>query len=112
MARKISAQLGLLAFSAAIVAGLQAGNSATSIILRALLAMVIATLIGQFLGWAVKVLLRDRLQRIKLEIDREHFEAVQALLGQTADEEAADAPDANDKPPPSSARAPAASRTS
>jgi hypothetical protein len=76
MARSIGAQLGLLAFAAAIVAGLYAGNSATTILVRALIVMVAACAAGQAVGWAAKQVLRDHLQRKKQAIDREHHQAL------------------------------------
>ncbi len=79
MAQHTGAQLGLLAFAVAIVAGLYAGNSTTVVLTRALLALLAGAVVGQFAGWAAKAVLRDHLQRKKLEIDRQHSEAVRAL---------------------------------
>ncbi len=79
MVQHTGAQLGLLAFAVAIVAGLYTGNSTTVVLSRALGALVAGAVIGQLAGWAAKVVLRDHLQRKKLDIDRQHSEAVGAL---------------------------------
>ncbi|MEW6252803.1 MAG: hypothetical protein AB1716_19375 [Planctomycetota bacterium] len=82
MIQHTGAQLGLLAFTVAILAGLYAGNSATVVLTRALLVMLAGAVVGQLAGWAAKTVLRDHLQRKKLEIDRRHFEAVRGLSGE------------------------------
>ncbi len=88
MVRSIGAQLGLLAFAAAILAGLYAGNSPATILIRALLVMAGACAAGQGLGWASKQVLRDHLQRKKLAMDKEHYDALREVNdsdnGQTA----------------------------
>lgn len=78
MVRSIGAQLGLLAFTVAIVAGLVAGNSVTTVLIRALLVMLAACVIGQAVGWAGKLALREHLQRKKLQIDCQHRDADRA----------------------------------
>ena len=95
MVRTTGAQIGLLAFAFAIVAGVYADNPATTVMLRALLAMLVAALVGQVAGWTAKLVLRDHLQRRKLRIDREHFEAMRNMTrtsepdeGETASEPA------------------------
>ena len=87
MARSIGAQLGLLAFTAAIVAGLYAGNSPTTILVRALLVMLVACACGQAVGWAGKQVLRDHLQRKKQAIDGEHYQALNEADGQPLDQQ-------------------------
>lgn len=89
MVRSIGAQLGLLALGLAIVAGLFAGNSPTTILMRAVVIMVVACALGQAVGWTCKLILRDHLRRKKLEIDQQHREAVRALT--EPDEEVAEA---------------------
>jgi len=79
MVQSLSAQIGLLTFAAALVAGLTAGNSATVVLSRALLAMLMGVIVGQCAAWAAKLILRDHLQRKKLKIDKAHLEAVKAL---------------------------------
>jgi aspartokinase-like uncharacterized kinase len=79
MVQSLSAQIGLLAFAAALVAGLSAGNSATVVLSRALLAMLMGVIVGQCAGWAAKLILRDHLQRKKLSIDKAHIEAIRAM---------------------------------
>lgn len=76
MVRSIGAQLGLLAFAAAIVAGLHAGNTPVTILVRALIVMLAACAAGQAVGWAAKQVLRDHLQQKKQAIDREHDQAL------------------------------------
>jgi hypothetical protein len=83
MVRSLGAQLGLLVFGVAILAGLHAGNSPTTVLIRALLLMLIAAAIGQASAWASKLMLRDHLQRQKLAIDRDHTEKVRALAEAT-----------------------------
>ena len=79
MIRTMGAQIGLLAFTVAIVAGIYVGNPGTVVLLRGLLALLLGALIGQAVGWTAKLVLRDHLQRRKLRIDREHFEAIRAM---------------------------------
>lgn len=79
MVRSTGVQIGLLAFAVAVIAGVYAGNPATVVMLRALLAMLVGVLIGQAAGWMAKLVLRDHLQRRKLQIDQQHFEAIRAL---------------------------------
>lgn len=79
MVRSIGAQIGLLAFGVAILAGLYAGNPATIVLTRALVVLVVGALVGQAAGWAAKQVLREHLQRKKLEIDKRHLAAVRAL---------------------------------
>jgi NhaP-type Na+/H+ or K+/H+ antiporter len=89
MVRSIGAQLGLLAFSLAILAGLYAGNSPTTILLRALLVLLMGAVLGQTVGWGAKLILRDHLQRRKLATDRDHRNAVRTLRDQ---QESAESP--------------------
>lgn len=79
MVQSLGAQIGLLAFAVAVVAGLWAGNSATVILTRALLAMLAGVLIGQLAGWAGKTILREHFQRKKSQIDRQHLQALRGL---------------------------------
>jgi hypothetical protein len=79
MVRNVGAQIGLLAFAVAVLAGLYVGNAATVILMRALVAMVVGAVVGQVAGWAAKQVLRDHLQRKKLELDKQHLDAVHAM---------------------------------
>lgn len=88
MIRTIGAQVGLLTFSVAVFAGLMAGNSAATILLRAVGGMVIGMLVGQFAAWAARQVLRDHFQQRKLEIDQSHLQAVRELR-EDADEDSA-----------------------
>ena len=72
MIGRISAQIALLAFAAAIVAGLCAGNSPAVVLQRALVAMFVGLLVGKLVGWTTKLALRDHLQRKKAVIDDGH----------------------------------------
>lgn len=74
MIGKVSAQVALLAFAIGVFGGLYAGNSALTILSRALTMMVAALLIGQIALYACKLALREHLQRKKREIDAEHVE--------------------------------------
>jgi len=84
MIHQMGAQIGLLAFAVAVAAGLYAGNSATVVLVRALLALAAGAVVGQFAGWATKAVLRDHLQNRKAEIDRRHIEAVRGMTGATS----------------------------
>ena len=77
MVGSISAQIALLAFATAIVAGLYAGNSVAVVLQRALVAMFVALLVGKLVCWNTKLILRDHLQRKKLAIDRAHAATMQ-----------------------------------
>jgi len=77
MVGSLSAQIALLAFAAAIVAGLAAGNSAATVLTRALVAMVAALLVGKLAAGSIKLVLRDHLQRRKLAIDQAHVAALE-----------------------------------
>ncbi len=83
MVRSTGAQIGLLAFTVAIVAGLYAGNSPAVVLTRGLVAMLVGAVVGQLAAWAAKLILRDYLQKRKLEIDREHVAAVRKMLGES-----------------------------
>jgi len=75
MLRTISAQVALLAFAAATLAGLAVGNAPLTVLLRALAVMLGALIVGQAVAWAAKLVIRDHLLRHKLAIDREHVAA-------------------------------------
>jgi hypothetical protein len=83
MVQSISAQLGLLAFAVAVIAGLHAGNSAAAILTRALLALLVGATLGRLVAGCAKRVLRDHLLRKKLVLDREHVAAVQQLTLET-----------------------------
>lgn len=83
MVRSLGAQIGLLAFAVALVAGVYAGNPVTVVLTRALIALVLGTLLGQAAGWTAKLVLREYLQRQKMAIDREHLAAMKALMGES-----------------------------
>jgi hypothetical protein len=89
MVGRISAQIALLAFAIAILAGLSVGNSPALVLQRSLIALVAGLGVGQLASWSAKLVLRDHLQRKKLAIDRAHVEAVQSA----ASKEAASEPD-------------------
>lgn len=91
MVGSIGAQIGLLAFAAALLAGLVVGNSLTVVLTRSLVAMLGGAVVGQFAGWAAKSILCEYLQRRKHNIDSAHFAATRALL----DEQQLDSTDAS-----------------
>lgn len=80
MVGNIAAQIALLTFAMALLAGLHAGNTATTILSRALVALLVAWCGAQFVAWVARTVLRDHLQRKKITIDREHFAAKAASL--------------------------------
>lgn len=84
----LSAQIGLLAFAVAIIAGLSTGNSAVTILLRAIISMFAALLVAQLAAWCAKQILRDHLQKSKRSIDEAHI----AALREHDDEEERAAP--------------------
>ncbi len=86
MVRSIGAQIGLLAFGVALLAGMYAGNSAFVVLTRALIAMAVGAAVGQIAGSAARVVLRDHLQKKKLQIDQEHTAAVQAMTDDEVEE--------------------------
>jgi ABC-type transport system involved in cytochrome bd biosynthesis fused ATPase/permease subunit len=77
MVGSISAQIALLAFAAAIIAGLAAGNSPTTVLTRALVTMFVALMVSKLVTWTTKLILRDHLQRKKHAIDRAHLASLQ-----------------------------------
>lgn len=95
MVGSLGAQVGLVAFAVAIVAGLSAGNSAITVLSRALLAMVGAILIAQLAGYCLKLVLRDHLQRRKSAIDQAHVAALAARQAGAVQAAAALKPDAS-----------------
>ncbi len=100
MVRTTSVQIGLLAFAVAGLAGVYAGNPVSVVLLRALAAMLVATIVGQIAAWTAKLVLRDHLQRKKQQIDQQHFEAIRALTG--ADEPVPEAAEPQSGPGPTS----------
>ncbi len=72
MLGSLSAQVALLAFAAAVVGGLFAGNSSATVLTRALVAMVVALLVAKLVSWTTKLVLRDYLQHKKLAVDQTH----------------------------------------
>ena len=80
MIGSISAQIALLAFAAAIIAGLSAGNSSMTVLLRALAIMFLALVVGKFAAWSTKLVLRDHLQKKKLAVDKAHVAVIEQTL--------------------------------
>jgi len=83
MVRSLGAQIGLLVFAVALIAGISAGNPVTVVLTRALIALVLGALLGQAAGWTAKLVLREYLQRQKIAIDHEHLTAIRALMGES-----------------------------
>jgi hypothetical protein len=87
MIGSLCAQIALLAFAAAIVAGLYAGNTPVTVLTRALVAMVVALLIGKLAGWTNRLVLHDHLRRKKLAIDQAHLDAAREAEGTEAEDD-------------------------
>ncbi len=81
MVRNTGAQIGLLAFAVALLAGIQAGNPVTVVLARAMGALFMGAMVGQCAGLAAKHVLREHLQRRKLVIDRAHLAAMREIVG-------------------------------
>ncbi len=71
---RIGAQVALLAFSLSLLAGLLAGNTPVTVLSRALVMLVVALVLGQFVAWCGHIVLLDYLTQRKAEIDIEHAE--------------------------------------
>ncbi|NUQ49518.1 MAG: hypothetical protein HUU27_06320 [Phycisphaerae bacterium] len=56
---RVAAQVGLLSFAVAVVVGLHAGNAPATVLQRAMLAMGVGFVVGQFAGWSARLVLRD-----------------------------------------------------
>ncbi len=82
MVRSIAAQIALLSFAVALLAGIYAGNPPLTVLFRALIVMVAGMWIGQLIAWAIKAVLRDSLQRKKLDLDRQHVAEVDRMTAQ------------------------------
>jgi len=63
--RLVSGVLGLMGFMMALVVGLIAGNPTTVILIRAIVAMLICSVIGRILGLAGEVCVREFVSRYK-----------------------------------------------
>ena len=73
MTQSLGAQLGLLAFAAAIGLGLAAQNSALTILFRAIVVLVVVSTIAQLIAWSARVVLADGFRREKARIDVDHL---------------------------------------
>ena len=67
MVKLIAGSLSLLAFSAAIFAGLWAGNEMLTILTRAWWAMILFLILGAVIGWMAQVVVNEH---VKGEMDR------------------------------------------
>jgi hypothetical protein len=76
MVGNVGAQVGLLAFAIAVIAGLSAGNAPVTILTRALVGMFAAALVAQVVAWAARSVLREHLQSRKVKIDHDHYQAL------------------------------------
>ncbi len=74
MTRCIGAQIALLGFALAVAAGLYAGNTPTTILLRAMMAMIVCLAIGRATAWVARQALLDFWRRQKSEIERRSAE--------------------------------------
>jgi len=89
MIRLVGGTAALLAFSAAIVAGLIAENAMVTVLKRALTAMVLFLMIGSLLGWVGEMVLRDHLNRLVAQREAESATAETAEATDAADTDAA-----------------------
>lgn len=77
----------MFAFGTAVVAGLYAGNSMTTTLLRALAAMAGGYVVGRVAALTSKSVVREHLSARKQQIDREHVERTRAAAAkEEADE--------------------------
>ena len=82
MIQKVSAQISLLGFAAAVLAGVYTQNPPLVVLLRALLVMFLAGAVAQFAAWTGKLVLREHLSRKKRELDQAHVAATQVVAQQ------------------------------
>lgn len=73
MIASVGTQLALLAFAAAIFAGMSAGNSASTVLLRALLAMAAGRVLGEVAAWVARAVVGEHVRRRKQQIDADHL---------------------------------------
>ncbi|MFI4898267.1 MAG: hypothetical protein ACIARR_10625 [Phycisphaerales bacterium JB059] len=59
--RTISAVMGLTAFSLALIAGWAVHNPLDTVLTRAIIAMVVCYAVGQVIGWAASLVVREHL---------------------------------------------------
>lgn len=93
MVGSVSAQIGMLTFAVAIVAGVYAQNPHEVVLMRAMLAMIAAVFISQAVAWTTKMILRDYLQQRKVLIDRAHLAALPLETAEPVQEAATDTQD-------------------
>lgn len=82
MLQTISAQIALLTFALAVVAGVVAGNSPITILTRGLISMIVALLVGQIAAAVCKAVLRDYLQKRKHGMDLAHVASLNAVMAE------------------------------
>ena len=58
----VSGSLALIAFSAAIFAGLWSGNDFSTILTRALWSLVLLLLLGAFFGWMAQIVIDEHIR--------------------------------------------------
>lgn len=75
MSRGIGAQCGLLMFGVAVGVGLIVGNSPTTILIRAIAAMIVASIVGQAAGWCAHLILAEYVRKTKQQIDERQKDA-------------------------------------
>ncbi len=83
MSASSSAQIALLAFATAIVAGLGAGNAPETILSRALGVLVVAWLVGQLASAAANRVLGEHLTARKIKLDRAHLDEIERAKDET-----------------------------
>jgi NhaP-type Na+/H+ or K+/H+ antiporter len=71
MPSRVAASLGILAFAIClIVGGVQAGNTFSTTITRALMAMGCTVVVGWIIGWAGQKMIDERMTEVKTASDK------------------------------------------
>ncbi len=64
LVRMVSGSLSLLAFSAAIIAGLWAGNDITTILIRAWWTLILFLIFGAIIGWMAQIVIDEHIRKM------------------------------------------------
>lgn len=88
IAKMTSGSLGLLAFSGSILVGLWCGNDSTSILSRALSALVVFLLIGGALGWIAQKTINEHLLAQHDRLERQMAAEVAAQMAELTGDQA------------------------
>lgn len=72
MPPRVGAVLGLVAFAYTLLAGLmQTDNAFTTIVLRAIVAMIGTVIVGYVLGWIAQAMLNENVRTIEQNLKKE-----------------------------------------